>query len=116
MTRNLAERFNRRFGETFVVPDIKVGEGGARVMSLQEPTKKMSKSDDNQNATNSSFGCTRLDREKLKRAQTDSDNAVRYDKENKPGISNLMGIYRAITKDSYEAIEEMYAGKRLWRI
>ncbi len=44
---------------------------------------------------------------KLKRAQTDSDNAVRYDKENKPGISNLMGIYRAITKDSYEAIEEM---------
>ena len=48
---------------------------------------------------------------KLKRAQTDSDNAVRYDKENKPGISNLMGIYRAITKDSYEAIEEMYAGK-----
>ena len=51
LTRNLAERFNRRFGETFVVPDIKVGEGGARVMSLQEPTKKMSKSDDNQNAT-----------------------------------------------------------------
>jgi len=83
LTRNLAERFNRRFGETFVVPDIKVGEGGARVIIVK----------------------------KLKRAQTDSDNAVRYDKENKPGISNLMGIYRAITKDSYEAIEEMYAGK-----
>ena len=53
---------------------------------------------------------------KLKRAQTDSDNAVRYDKENKPGISNLMGIYRAITKDSYEAIEENVRRQRLWRV
>ena len=111
LTRNLAERFNRRFGETFVVPDIKVGEGGARVMSLQEPTKKMSKSDDNQNATIRLLDAPDLIVKKLKRAQTDSDNAVRYDKKNKPGISNLMGIYRAITKDSYEAIEEMYAGK-----
>ncbi|WP_314985159.1 tryptophan--tRNA ligase [uncultured Veillonella sp.] len=111
LTRNLAERFNRRFGEIFVVPDIKVGEGGARVMSLQEPTKKMSKSDDNQNATIRLLDAPDLIVKKLKRAQTDSDNAVRYDKENKPGISNLMGIYRAITKDSYEAIEEMYAGK-----
>jgi len=91
--------------------DIKVGEGGARVMSLQEPTKKMSKSDDNQNATIRLLDAPDLIVKKLKRAQTDSDNAVRYDKENKPGISNLMGIYRAITKDSYEAIEEMYAGK-----
>jgi len=94
-----------------LVPDIKVGEGGARVMSLQEPTKKMSKSDDNQNATIRLLDAPDLIVKKLKRAQTDSDNAVRYDKENKPGISNLMGIYRAITKDSYEAIEEMYAGK-----
>ena len=76
----MAERFNRRFGETFVVPDIKVGEGGARVMSLQEPTK-MSKSDDNQNATIRLLDAPDFDREKLKRAQTDSDNAVRYDKE-----------------------------------
>ena len=111
LTRNLAERFNRRFGETFVVPDIKVSEGGARVMSLQEPTKKMSKSDDNQNATIRLLDTPDQIVKKLKRAQTDSDNAVRYDKDNKPGISNLMGIYRAITKDSYEKIEEMYAGK-----
>lgn len=113
LTRNLAERFNRRFGgETFVIPEIKVGEGGgARVMSLQEPTKKMSKSDDNQNATIRLLDAPDQIVKKLKRAQTDSDNAVRYDKDNKPGISNLMGIYRAITKDSYEAIEDMYAGK-----
>mgnify|MGYP004447753217 FL=1 len=111
LTRDLAERFNRRFGETFVVPEIKVSEGGARIMSLQEPTKKMSKSDDNQNATIRLLDTPDQIVKKLKRAQTDSDNAVRFDKENKPGISNLMGIYRAITKDSYEAIEELYAGK-----
>lgn len=111
LTRDLAERFNRRFGETFVVPEIKVSEGGARIMSLQEPTKKMSKSDDNQNATIRLLDTPDQIVKKLKRAQTDSDNAVRFDKENKPGISNLMGIYRAITKDSYEVIEEMYAGK-----
>ncbi|MDY5482163.1 MAG: tryptophan--tRNA ligase [Veillonella caviae] len=111
LTRDLAERFNRRFGEIFVVPEIKVSEGGARIMSLQEPTKKMSKSDDNQNATIRLLDTPDQIVKKLKRAQTDSDNAVRFDKENKPGISNLMGIYRAITKDSYEAIEEMYSGK-----
>lgn len=111
LTRDLAERFNRRFGETFVVPDIKISEGGARIMSLQEPTKKMSKSDENQNATIRLLDTPDQIIKKLKRAQTDSDNAVRFDKDNKPGISNLMGIYRAITKDSYEAIEDMYADK-----
>ncbi len=68
MTRNLAERFNYKFGETFVVPEIKVGEGGARVMSLQEPTKKMSKSDDNQNATIRLLDAPDLIVKKLKRA------------------------------------------------
>ena len=111
LTRDLAARFNRVYGEVFTLPEIKVGEGGARVMSLQEPTKKMSKSDDNQNATIRLLDSPNLIVKKLKRAQTDSDNAVRFDKENKPGISNLMGIYSAITKDSYEAIEEMYSGK-----
>ena len=111
LTRDLAARFNRVYGEVFTLPEIKVGEGGARVMSLQEPTKKMSKSDDNQNATIRLLDSPNLIVKKLKRAQTDSDNAVRFDKENKPGISNLMGIYSAIAKDSYEAIEEMYSGK-----
>lgn len=111
LTRDLAMRFNRRFGETFVIPDIKVSEGGARVMSLQEPTKKMSKSDDNQNATIRIMDAPDVIVKKIKRAQTDSDNAVRYDKENKPGISNLMGIYHALTKKNYEEIEAMYAGK-----
>ncbi len=111
LTRDLAQRFNRIYGETFVIPSIQLVEGGARVMSLQEPTKKMSKSDDNQNATIRLLDAPDVILKKLKRAQTDSDNRVYYDKDNKPGISNLMGIYRAITNDSYEHIEALYEGK-----
>lgn len=111
LTRNLAQRFNGRFGKTFVIPDIKIAAGGARIMSLQEPTKKMSKSDDNQNATIRLLDDPKTIEKKLKRAVTDSDNEVRYDKENKPGISNLMDIRRAITGESYETIEALYQGK-----
>lgn len=111
LTRDLAQRFNRMYGEVFTVPEIKLGVGGARVMSLQEPTKKMSKSDDNQMATIHLLDDEASIVKKIKRAQTDSDNSVHYDKENKPGISNLMGIYAAITKESYDTIEQRYAGQ-----
>jgi len=111
LTRDLAQRFNRIYGEVFTVPEIKLGVGGARVMSLQEPTKKMSKSDDNQMATIHLLDDEASIVKRIKRAQTDSDNSVHYDKENKPGISNLMGIYAAITKESYETIEQRYAGQ-----
>lgn len=111
LTRNLAQRFNRLYGEIFTVPEIYLGKGGARVMSLQEPTKKMSKSDDNQMATIRLLDDADTIAKKIKRAQTDSLNHVHYDKENQPGISNLMGIYQAITKDSLEAIEAKYEGK-----
>ncbi|KAF1683293.1 tryptophan--tRNA ligase [Veillonella sp. R32] len=111
LTRDLAQRFNRVYGEVFTIPEIKMGVGGARVMSLQEPTKKMSKSDDNQMATIRLLDDEATIVKKIKRAQTDSDNSVHYDKENKPGISNLMGIYAAITKESYDTIEQRYAGQ-----
>lgn len=111
LTRDLAQRFNRVYGEVFTIPEIKLSVGGARVMSLQEPTKKMSKSDDNQMATIRLLDDEVTILKKLKRAQTDSENSVHYDKENKPGISNLMGIYAAITKDSYETIEQRYVGQ-----
>lgn len=111
LTRDLAQRFNRVYGEVFTIPEIKMGVGGARVMSLQEPTKKMSKSDDNQMATIRLLDDEAAIVKKIKRAQTDSDNSVHYDKENKPGISNLMGIYAAITKESYDTIEQRYAGQ-----
>lgn len=111
ITRDLAQRFNRLYGDVFTIPEIKTGMGGARVMSLQEPTKKMSKSDDNQMATIRLLDSPDDIVKKIKRAQTDSLNHVHFDKENQPGISNLMGIYNAITKKSYEEIETLYDGK-----
>lgn len=111
ITRDLAQRFNRTYGEIFTIPEIQTGIGSARVMSLQEPTKKMSKSDDNQMATIRLLDSADDIARKIKRAQTDSENAIYYDKENKPGVSNLMGIYSAITKKPYGEIEDLYAGK-----
>ena len=111
LTRDLAQRFNRVYGEVFTIPEIKTGVGGARVMSLQEPTKKMSKSDDNQWATIRLLDDADTIVKKIKRAQPDSENSVHYDKDNKPGISNLMGIYNAITRESYDTIQARYEGK-----
>ena len=91
LTRDLAQRFNRVYGEVFTIPEIKLGVGGARVMSLQEPTKKMSKSDDNQMATIRLLDDEKTIVKKIKRAQTDSENSVHYDKENKPGSFQLDG-------------------------
>lgn len=112
ITRDLAQRFNRVYGEdVFTIPEILLGQDGTRVMSLQEPTKKMSKSDDNQTATVYLLDTPKDIEKKIKRAQTDSDNAVRYDREAKPGISNLMGIFAALTDKSHEEIERAYAGQ-----
>ena len=112
ITRDLAQRFNRVYGEdVFTIPKILLGQDGTRVMSLQEPTKKMSKSDDNQTATVYLLDTPKDIEKKIKRAQTDSDNAVRYDREAKPGISNLMDIFAALTDKSHEEIERAYAGQ-----
>ena len=112
ITRDLAQRFNRVYGEdVFTIPEILLGQDGTRVMSLQEPTKKMSKSDDNQTATVYLLDTPKEIEKKIKRAQTDSDNAVRYDREAKPGISNLMDIFAALTDKSHEEIEKAYAGQ-----
>lgn len=112
ITRDLAQRFNRVYGEDiFTVPEILLGTDGTRVMSLQEPTKKMSKSDDNQTATVYLLDTPKDIEKKIKRAQTDSDNAVRYDAAAKPGISNLMDIYAAVTEKRHEDIEREFAGQ-----
>ena len=112
ITRDLAQRFNRVYGEdVFTIPEILLGQDGTRVMSLQEPPKKMSKSDDNQTATVYLLDTPKDIEKKIKRAQTDSDNAVRYDREAKPGISNLMDIFAALTDKSHEEIEKAYAGQ-----
>ena len=108
LTRDLAERFNQRYGETFVVPDPFVAEAGAKIMSLTEPTKKMSKSDPNPKAYISLLDDLNIVRKKIKSAVTDSDGVIKYDKENKPGISNLLTILSCITGESISSLEEKY--------
>ena len=110
ITRTLAERFNYRYGEVFTIPEMWAPKGGARVMSLQEPTKKMSKSDKDPN------GCVYMLEKpedilrKFKKAVTDSEACVRFDPADKPGVSNLMQIYAVATGKSFETIEQEFAG------
>src|SRR5690625_2827926 len=111
LTRDLAERFNNRFGETFIVPDIRISEVGARIMSLQEPTKKMSKSDPNERAFISMLDEPKIIERKIKSAVTDSEGIVSYDRENKPGMSNLLEIHASFSGESIENLEKEYAGK-----
>jgi len=108
ITRDIAERFNFRFGETFVMPKAVIPRAGARVMDLQDPTSKMSKS-----ATTDSGLVYLLDEpaavlKKFKRAVTDSDNEVRFDRAEKPGISNLLEILAAVTGGTPETLATQY--------
>ena len=111
LTRNVAQRFNGIYGEVFKIPEPYIPKAGARVMSLHDPGSKMSKS--------APEGCVFLMEKpediqrKFKRAVTDSDTerCVRYDPENKPGVSNLMSIYAAVTGKSYAEIEAQFDGQ-----
>lgn len=113
LTRDLAERFNKKNEDAnvFVVPDIYVPEQGARVMALQDPTRKMSKSDDNKKNAIFLLDPPNVITKKIKSAVTDSSGIVQFDKENKPGISNLLAIYSAMTGESVKALEAKYEGK-----
>lgn len=111
ITRDIAERFNSIYGETFVIPEAFIGKQGARIMGLQDPTAKMSKSSTNLNDVIFLNDVPEEIRKKLKKAVTDSENCVRYDKENKPGVSNLMTIYGLIQEKTMEQIEQEFAGK-----
>ncbi len=110
LTRDLAERFNNRFGETFKIPEPLIAKTGARIMSLQEPTKKMSKSDDNARNFILMTDEPNVIRKKIKSAMTDSDGVIAFDRENKPGLSNLLEIYSVITGESIDSIVERYQG------
>ena len=109
LTRDLAQRFNSKFGETFVVPEVLVVKETSRIVDLQDPSAKMSKS--------SPSGCVfLLDKnkaaeKKIKSAVTDSDAVVRFDELNKPGVSNLLALQKAINNTSMEALESEYAGR-----
>ncbi len=110
LTRNIAQRFNQRYGDFFTLPEGYTPKEGARIMSLQEPTKKMSKSDENQNATVLILDDKDTIIRKFKRAVTDSDSQVIY-KEGKDGINNLMSIYSTVTGKSFDDIEKEFDGK-----
>ena len=111
LTRDVAQRFNSIYGDVFKIPEPDIPETGARVMSLNAPDSKMSKS--------MPEGCVFLMerpediQRKFKRAITDSDteNCIRFDPENKPGVANLMSIYSAVTGKSFEEIEAEFAGQ-----
>lgn len=111
LTRNLAQRFNNRFNDILTVPDIRVPKVGARIMSLQDPTKKMSKSDENIKGFISLLDEPKRIEKKIKSAVTDSEGIVKYDKDNKPGVSNLLTIYSSCTGESIEELETKYEGK-----
>lgn len=109
-TRNVAERFNSKFNDIFTLPDIKLPKVGGRIMSLNEPTKKMSKSDDNQKSFITLLDDPAQAAKKIRSAVTDSGSEIKYDKENKPGISNLLTIYSSLTDRSIEDLETQYDG------
>ena len=111
LTRDLAERFNNKYGETFILPDPYIPKVGGRIMSLQEPTKKMSKSDENPGAYIAVLDEPDVIRKKISRAVTDSLNTVRYNPEEQPAISNLLTIYSLFAEKSIQEIEQMYEGK-----
>ncbi|MFC4024472.1 tryptophan--tRNA ligase [Oceanobacillus longus] len=111
LTRDLAGRFNNRFNDIFTIPDIRIPKVGARIMSLQEPMKKMSKSDENEKGFISMLDEPKKIEKKIKSAVTDSEGIVKYDKENKPGVSNLLTIYSSCTGESIKSLEAKYEGK-----
>lgn len=111
LTRDLAERFNKLYGETFKIPKPFIEKVGARIMGLQDPTSKMSKSSTLPNDTILLIDTPEEIMKKVKKAVTDSEGIVKYDESNKPGISNLMEIYGIITKKSMEEIEKEFDGQ-----
>lgn len=108
--RDIAERFNNLYGDVFTIPEAYIPKAGAKIMSLQEPDRKMSKSDENENATIRLLDDTDTIIRKFKRAVTDSGSEVRF-REDKPGISNLMTIYGCMTGKTMEEIEKEFDGK-----
>ena len=111
LTRDLAMRFNAHFGETFVLPDIMMLKQGARIMSLDDPMKKMSKSNPNLGSRIEMLDSPEVIRKKISRAVTDSDRFIRFDPEAKPAVSNLLTIFSLITDRTIEGVVDSYEGK-----
>lgn len=108
LARNIAERFNNRYGKTFNMPEPIISESGAKIYDLQNPTKKMSKTGESEKGFILLLDDVENARKKIMSAVTDSDNKVYFDRENKPGISNLMTIYSNLTGKTIEEIEKEF--------
>ncbi|WP_030542706.1 tryptophan--tRNA ligase [Streptomyces albus] len=111
LTRVLAERFNGRYGETFKVPDAFIVPETARITDLQDPAIKMSKSSSTPKGIINLLDEPKTSAKKIKSAVTDTDTVIRYDEENKPGVSNLLTIYAALTGATVAELEQRYEGK-----
>ncbi len=111
LTRDVAERFNSRFGQTFVLPSPKIPKTGGRIMSLVDPTKKMSKSDPNPNATIYLLDTPDTATKKVMSATTDSGSEIQYNWAKKPGISNLIEIYAQLENKTPEEVGSEFSGK-----
>lgn len=111
LTRDLAGRFNSRFGEYFTIPEPYIPEVGARIMSLDDASKKMSKSNPNPGSYISLLDSPAEIRKKISRATTDSGSEVRFDRENKPEVSNLISIYSQCAEIPVAEVERLYEGK-----
>jgi len=111
LTRDIGERFNGRYGETFILPEALIQEFGAKIMALDNPTKKMSKSAENEGSRIGILEDPAVFKKKIMRAVTDTDNEIRYDEENKPGISNLLTIYSMFADESIDSVVQRYQGQ-----
>lgn len=111
LARNIAERFNKKYGETFKLPEPVITKIGTKIMDLQDPTKKMSKSSENKKGVILMLDDIEITRKKIMSATTDSEMSIKFDPENKPGISNLINIYSALTSKTHEEIELYFDGK-----
>ncbi|EEI15920.1 tryptophan--tRNA ligase [Corynebacterium lipophiloflavum] len=111
LTRNLAERFNSRFGETFVVPEGFIPEGASKIYDLQDPTTKMSKSGANPKGLINLLDDPKTSTKRIKSAVTDNDGVIAYDKDNKPGVSNLLVIQSALTGTDIDTLVAGYEGQ-----
>ena len=111
LTRDLAQRFNHRFGDTLVVPEYRVTKETARVMDLQEPTSKMSKSAASDKGVIWFLEDAKASTKKLKSAVTDNDGLIAFDQENKPGVSNLLNLHAAVSGESVEDLVSRFEGQ-----
>jgi tryptophanyl-tRNA synthetase len=111
LTRDVAERFNNRYGRTFTLPEPIIQDIGSRVMGLDDPSKKMSKSNPNKNSCVHMMDTPEDIRKKFSKAVTDSDGQVRHDWEQKPAVSNLIEIYSVFSEEAISVIEKRYEGQ-----